>query len=48
MQKKVFWISFVTLGVLLDMIVPFVWGIVLTLPLMIGCWWVAYRSGWVD
>ena len=48
MQKKVFWISFVTLGALLDITVPFVWGIILTLPLMIGCWWVAYRSGWVE
>lgn len=48
MQKKVFWFSFMTLGVLLDITIPIVWGVILTLPLMIGCWWVAYRSGWFD
>lgn len=48
MQKKVFWGSFMILGVLLDITVPLVWGIVLTLPLMVCCWWMAYRSEWFD
>ncbi len=48
MQKKVFWISFMILGALLDISVPLVWGVILTLPLMVGCWWFAYRSEWFD
>lgn len=48
MQKKVFWISFTILGLCADAILPFVWGLLLTIPLMIGCWWFAYRSTWFD
>ena len=48
MQKKVFWISFTALGLLLDVTLPLMWGIILTIPLLIGCWWLAYRSEWFD
>lgn len=48
MQKKVFWISFTVLGICADTILPLMWGIALTLPLMIGCYWLAYRSTWFD
>jgi hypothetical protein len=48
MQKKVFWISFTLLGLCIDMVVPLAWGFILTLPLLVGCWWLAYRSDWFD
>jgi hypothetical protein len=48
MQKKVFWLLFVVLSLVLDFTVPLMWGIVLTLPLLFACWWVVYRSGWLD
>ena len=48
MQKKVFWLSFTTLGLLADFTLPMMWGVILTLPLAIFCWWLAYRSGWIE
>ena len=48
MQKKVFWLLFIVLGTIADVTLPIVWSLILTLPLLILCWWIAYRSGWVD
>jgi hypothetical protein len=48
MQRRIFWLSFVTLGLLMDVTMPLVWGLVLTLPLAVACWWIAYRSGWFE
>jgi len=48
MQKRVFWTSFFLIGLGADLALPFVWGLVATLPIMFGCWWFAYRSGWFD
>jgi hypothetical protein len=48
MQRKIFWLLFITLGLVLDFALPLIWGIALTLPLALGCWWVAYRSGWFE
>jgi len=48
MQKKMFWLLFMTLGLVLDFAVPLVWGLILTLPLLVLCWWMAYRSGWFE
>lgn len=48
MQRKIFWVMFLGVGLLLDFALPLVWGLVLTLPLVIVCWWVAYRSGWFE
>jgi hypothetical protein len=48
MQKKIFWALFIVLGAILDIAVPIVWALVLTMPLLILCWWIAYRSGWFE
>jgi hypothetical protein len=48
MQRKIFWLLFITLGLVLDVALPLIWGLVLTLPLAVGCWWIAYRSGWFE
>ena len=48
MQRKIFWILFVSLSLIADFALPLVWGLVLTLPLAVLCWWVAFRSGWFD
>jgi hypothetical protein len=48
MQKKIFWLLFLTLGLLADFMLPLMWSMILTLPLLIFCWWVAYRSGWFE
>jgi len=46
MEKKIFWLLFIVLGLIMDVALPLWWGLALTLPLGIFCWWVAYRSGW--
>jgi hypothetical protein len=48
MQRRIFWLLFLTLGILTDFLLPWVWGLILTLPLAVVCWWIAYRSGWFD
>ena len=48
MQKQVFWGLFIVLGLVLDVAVPIVWSVILTLPLLVLCWWIAYKSGWVE
>jgi hypothetical protein len=48
MQRRIFWLLFVTLGLLMDFLLPLVWGLALSLPLAVVCWWIAYRSGWFE
>ncbi|MDQ2747691.1 MAG: hypothetical protein M3T96_10590 [Acidobacteriota bacterium] len=48
MQRRVFWISFTLLGLIADVSLPLIWGIIMTLPIMILCWWIAYRSDWFE
>jgi len=46
MEKKIFWASFIVLGLICDLYLPLVWGLVATIPVGIFSWWLAYRSGW--
>ena len=48
MQRKVFWISFLLLGLVADLILPFSWALIATIPLVFLCWWIAYRSDWFE
>jgi hypothetical protein len=48
LQKQVFWGLFIVLGLVLDVAVPIMWSLILTLPLLVFCWWFAYKSGWVE
>ena len=48
MQRKIFWLLFLTLGVLADVLLRLIWGVLVTLPLAILCWWIVYRSGWFE
>jgi hypothetical protein len=45
-EKKIFWLLFIVLGLVMDVALPLWWGVALTLPLGVLCWWVAYKSGW--
>lgn len=44
MQKKIFWASFMALGLIADLFLPFVWALAATLPIGIFSWWLAYKS----
>jgi len=48
MQRKIFWGLFFALGTIADIIFPLRWGLILTIPIMMLSWWVAYRSGWFE
>jgi hypothetical protein len=48
MQNRIFWLLFITLGLIADWILPFMWSLVATIPIVIFSWWVAYRSEWFE
>jgi hypothetical protein len=48
MERKIFWASFVLLGLLADFLLPIWWALGATIPIAFISWWVAYRSGWFE
>jgi hypothetical protein len=46
MERKIFWLVFIGLGLLADFLLPFWWAFAATFPIIFFSWWVAYRSGW--
>jgi hypothetical protein len=46
MQKKIFWMVFMLLGLVADIMLPFWWACAATLPILYASWWIAYRSDW--
>jgi hypothetical protein len=46
MERKIFWIVFMVLGLLADFLLPIWWGLAATIPIVFIAWWVAYRSDW--
>jgi hypothetical protein len=45
MERKIFWITFMALGLVADLALPFWWAMLATLPIAGFSWWLAYRSG---
>lgn len=48
MRRKVFWITFIGLGLVADFSLSLVWGAVATIPIIVFAWWFAYRSELFD
>lgn len=46
MERKIFWLLFVLLGLMADWFLPVWWAIAATFPIGVFSWWVAYRSEW--
>jgi hypothetical protein len=44
MQRKIFWITFMFLGLIADFALPIWWALGATIPIFWISWWVAYRS----
>ncbi len=40
MQRKVFWATFVALGLTADFTLPILWSLLATIPIGIFSWWV--------
>ena len=45
-EKRIFWIVFMVLGLVADVVLPLWWGLLATIPIAFVSWWVAYRSEW--
>jgi len=48
MRRKVFWIAFLVLGLLADVLLPLWWAVAATIPIIYISWWIAYRSDWFE
>lgn len=46
MERKIFWLIFIILGLIADVALPLWWALAATLPILYVSWWVAYRSNW--
>lgn len=46
MERKIFWMVFIALGLLADFLLPLWWALGATIPIVFIAWWVAYRSDW--
>lgn len=46
MQSKLFWLIFIVLSVAADVLLPFVWSLAATLPILLLSWWIVYKSDW--
>jgi hypothetical protein len=45
-QRKIFWLTFGSIGLLADLFLPFWWAVAATIPILVFSWWFAYRSDW--
>jgi hypothetical protein len=48
MEKKLFWGLFLILSLIADFAFSLVWSLILTVPILVLSWWIAYRSNWFD
>lgn len=46
MERKIFWLTFMLLGLVADFVLPVWWALGATIPIFFVSWWVAYRSDW--
>jgi len=46
MQRKIFWTTFMFLGLIADAALPILWALGATIPIFCISWWIAYRSDW--
>jgi len=48
MQSRIFWITFIIISLIADVMLPLWWGLAATIPITVLSWWIAYRSNWFD
>jgi len=46
MERRIFWLVFIVLGLAADFLLPLWWAVLATAPIVVIVWWVAYRSDW--
>jgi uncharacterized membrane protein len=45
-QNKIFWTLVLVLSLVADMVLPLMWGLLASIPIVIISWWIVYRSEW--
>jgi hypothetical protein len=43
-----FWLIFIVLSAVADYLLPIVWGLVASFPILILSWWIVYKSDWLE
>jgi hypothetical protein len=46
MERRLFWMIVLVLGLLADFLLPFWWALGATIPIFVVSWWIVYRSDW--
>jgi len=46
MERKVFWMAFLILDTVAGFLLPILWAVLATIPIVFVSWWIAYRSDW--
>ena len=46
MERKIFIVLMLIFGLLADVYLPLMWGLIASIPIVLVSWWIAYRSGW--
>lgn len=46
MERRLFWLLVLALGLIADFLLPFWWAVAATLPIFVVSWWIVYRSDW--
>ena len=46
MQQKIFWTLVLVLSLFADFVLPLIWGLVATIPIIFVSWWIVYRTDW--
>jgi hypothetical protein len=47
-KKKIFWLLFIVVSTIADVVLPLMWGLIATIPVVLLCWWIVYRTDWFD
>jgi uncharacterized membrane protein len=45
-QRKLFWLLVAAFGIIADLALPLIWGLLATLPIVFVSWWIVYRTDW--
>jgi len=47
-KKKIFWLLFIVVSTIADLVLPLMWGLIAAIPIVFLCWWTVYRTDWFD
>jgi Flp pilus assembly protein TadB len=45
-KRAAFWIAVSGMGLLAVFLLPLLWALAATIPIVVAAWWIAYQSDW--